>query len=178
MQVLFEIEKSPALVPVVLISLTLSTFVPTLVSVTVWGLLEVPTGWFPNARPLGATFTTVPVPDRVMVCGLSSALSVMTTLPCRKPLSLGAKATSMVHCAPGATVAHASSGNFEIAGAVDAGYGQRLRTSIGKNDPLLAAGLAYQHHPKSEIVYGELNSGSITLSVQGHTLEPTQAGVS
>jgi len=47
----------------------------------------------------------VPVPDRLMVCGLFRALSVIVTAPVRVPIAVGVKVTVIVQFAPGATEA-------------------------------------------------------------------------
>ena len=46
---------------------------------------------------------SVPVPDRLIVCGLPLALSVMRTEAVRRPLAEGLNVTLMVQLAPAAT---------------------------------------------------------------------------
>ena len=79
---------------------------PVLLSLTVYAvLLRVPTGWLPKARLVGERLTTVvvPVPERLTVCGLPLALSVMLTEAVRLPLAAGVKVTLMVQLLPAAT---------------------------------------------------------------------------
>ena len=78
---------------------------PLLVRVTVCAVLVVPTGWFPKARLVEERLTTaaVPVPERLTVCGLPLALSVMLTEAVRLPLAEGVKVTLIVQLAPAAT---------------------------------------------------------------------------
>lgn len=45
----------------------------------------------------------VPVPDRLIVCGLPGALSVIDSVPLRDPTAVGVKVTLMVQCALTAT---------------------------------------------------------------------------
>ena len=46
-----------------------------------------------KAKLEGFSSTTVPVPARLMVCGLSGALSVMDRVPLRLPMVVGVKVT-------------------------------------------------------------------------------------
>ena len=59
----------------------------------------------PKARLVGETLTraAVPVPERLAVCGLPLALSVMLTEAVRLPLATGVKVTLMVQLAAAAT---------------------------------------------------------------------------
>ena len=61
----------------------------------------------PKARLVGERLTRVavpvPVPERLTVCGLPLALSVMLTEAVRLPLAAGVKVTLMVQLAPPAT---------------------------------------------------------------------------
>ena len=45
-----------------------------------------------------------PVPESDMTCGLSKALSVITTFPDREPVAVGLNVTLIVHAEPGASV--------------------------------------------------------------------------
>src|SRR5208337_4077367 len=64
-----------------------------------------PTGWLPKARLVDERLTAgaVPVPERLTVCGLPLALSVMLTEAVRLPLAVGVKVTLMVQLLPAAT---------------------------------------------------------------------------
>ena len=72
-------------------------------------MLGVPTGWLPKARLVGERLTRaavpVPVPERLTVCGLPLALSVMVTEAVRLPLAEGMNVTLIVQLAPAATLA-------------------------------------------------------------------------
>lgn len=60
------------------------------VSVTVLGVLMVPTAWFPKAKVVADRVTwATPVPDRETVCGLFTALSVSVNVAERAPEALG-----------------------------------------------------------------------------------------
>jgi hypothetical protein len=78
---------------------------PVLLSLTVYAVLRVPTGWLPKARLVGERLTkaVVPVPKKLTVCGLPLALSVMLTEAVRLPLAEGVKVTLMVQLALAAT---------------------------------------------------------------------------
>ena len=67
--------------------------------------MGVPTGWFPKARLVGERPSSgaVPVPERLTVCGLPLALSVMVTEAARLPLAKGVNVTLIVHLALAAT---------------------------------------------------------------------------
>jgi hypothetical protein len=58
--------------------------VPELVMVIVCGALVAPSAWLVKVRLVADRLTTgaaPPMPERVTVCGLLAALSVMTTVP-------------------------------------------------------------------------------------------------
>ena len=59
----------------------------------------------PKPRLVGETLTraAVPVPERLTVCGLPLALSVMLTEAVRLPLAEGVNVTLIVQLAPAAT---------------------------------------------------------------------------
>ncbi len=78
---------------------------PVFVSVTFCAALVVPTSWLAKVRLAADRLTTgaVPVPVRLMVCGLPAALSVMLTEAVRVPVAVGVKVTLMVQLAPAAT---------------------------------------------------------------------------
>ena len=61
----------------------------------------------PKARLVGERLTApavpVPVPEKLTVCGLPLALSVMLTAAVRLPLAAGVKVTLIVQLAPAAT---------------------------------------------------------------------------
>jgi len=83
---------------------------PVLLRVALCAVLLLPTAWLPKARLVGERPATgagvavsVPVPDRLIVCGLPLALSVMRTEAVRLPLAEGLNVTLMVQLAPAAT---------------------------------------------------------------------------
>src|SRR3989442_6328363 len=82
--------------------------VPLLVNVTTWATLVVPTGWLPKSKlvldRLRAGPEGVPVPIKLITCGLPPALSVMMIAPARVPMALGAKLTLIVQLALAATL--------------------------------------------------------------------------
>ena len=61
----------------------------------------------PKLRLVGERLArvAVPVPERLTVCGLPLALSVMLTEAVRLPLAAGVKVTLMVQLVPAATLA-------------------------------------------------------------------------
>src|ERR1039458_1388968 len=73
--------------------------------VTVNVALVVPIVWLPKFRLVGEklTVTVTPVPVRLTVCGLPTALSVIVTLAGRLPLAAFVKVTWMVQLAPPAS---------------------------------------------------------------------------
>ena len=101
--------KLLALVPAILTPLIVSVAVPVLLSVTVFAALLVLTGTEPNASEVGERLTAgaavdVPVPDRLTVCGLPVALSVIVIAADRAPAAVGLNVALIVHAAPAATV--------------------------------------------------------------------------
>ena len=85
---------------------------PELLRVTVCGVLVVPRDWLPKARlvgerpstgAVGVAAVSAPFPERLTVCGLPRALSVMLTEAVRLPLAEGVKVTLIVQLAPAAT---------------------------------------------------------------------------
>lgn len=77
---------------------------PTLVKVTVWGELEVPTEIVPKFKLDGESWTAVPTPVSEMVWGLLLALSVMVSVPFRVFGRVGMNVTLMKQLFPGLTV--------------------------------------------------------------------------
>ena len=77
---------------------------PTLVTVTVWGGLELPTETVPKFRLEGESRMAVPTPVRETVWGLLAALSVMVTVPVRVLGAVGVKVTPMTQLLPALTV--------------------------------------------------------------------------
>jgi len=78
-----------------------SAALPVFVSVTVWAGLVVFTCWLVNVKLDPDKLTTgaggsVPVPVRVIVCGLPVALSVTVTDAVRVPVAVGVKVTLIV----------------------------------------------------------------------------------
>src|SRR5213593_2962406 len=103
----FVCVKSPGFVPVRAMPLIVSGAVPVFCSVDVCGALVEPIASEPNARLAGVrvTLEAVPVPVRVTLCGLPTALSVIATLALRLPVAVGLNATVIVHVAFAARVA-------------------------------------------------------------------------
>jgi hypothetical protein len=81
--------------------------VPGFVSVTACVALVDPTAWLVNVKLAGATLAagTVPVPLRLIVCGLPGSLSVIVTVPVTLPDALGVNVILTVQLAPDAKVA-------------------------------------------------------------------------
>ena len=70
--------------PVTVIPAMVKAAVPVLVIVIVCGALVDPSAWLVNVKLADDRLTTgaaAPMPERVMVCGLLAALSVITTVP-------------------------------------------------------------------------------------------------
>src|SRR5437879_590249 len=82
--------------------------VPLLVNVTTLATLVVPTGWLPKSKlvldRLRAGPEGVPVPIKLITCGLPPALSVMMIVPARVPMAVGAKLILIVQLAPFGTL--------------------------------------------------------------------------
>jgi len=79
-QVFVAANGAPAVAP-----LTRSTCpFPVFVTVIVWAALVVPTPWFANVRVVAdrLAIPMMPVPERLTVCGLPAALSVMVSVRC------------------------------------------------------------------------------------------------
>jgi hypothetical protein len=72
----------------------------------------------------GTGYVNIPVPARLMKCGLPGALSLTVTEPFRGPAAVGVKVTSMVQVAPGFTVPPE--------------YGQEVSVVAGAKSPLVA----------------------------------------
>lgn len=101
-QVCDGMRKSPALAPVTVIPLKVKVKVLWLVRVTVWAALVVPRSWGEKFRAEGDHVTAVPVPLRLIVCGLPLALSLIVTVPVRTPTAAGLNATLIVQLICGA----------------------------------------------------------------------------
>ena len=75
---------SSAKSPVTVIPAMVNAAVPVLVIVIVCGALVDPSAWLLKVKLVDDRLTTgaaAPMPERVTVCGLFAALSVMTTVP-------------------------------------------------------------------------------------------------
>jgi hypothetical protein len=100
--------KSLALLPVTAMLVRLKVALPLLLRVTVCAELVVSTGWLPKERLAAERLATgplpVPVPERLTICGLPLALSVMVTAPLRVPVAVGVKVTLIVQLFPAATL--------------------------------------------------------------------------
>ena len=101
----FVCAKSPAFAPVMLMLLMVSSAEPLLVSVI--GCAALVEFWFCVAKVRVAgdrdTVGRIPVPLRVIVCGLPAALSVIDTEADRAPVAVGVNVTLTVQNAPAAT---------------------------------------------------------------------------
>jgi hypothetical protein len=86
-------EKSPAFVPAIAISQMCIVALPSFLSVTVMGVLLVPTDWLLKLRLVGVRLTPVPTPVRITVWGLPPALSLMLIEALRGPGPVGLKVT-------------------------------------------------------------------------------------
>lgn len=96
-------EKSPLLVPVMLIPVMVSATFCRFVNVVFIGLLEVPTATVPKFNEVGLKVTGLtPVPVTEIVCGLLLAVSEMVTVPDCFPATVGVKVTVMLQVAPAA----------------------------------------------------------------------------
>ena len=93
------------MVPVRATLVMLKAPLPVLLRLTVCVVLLTSMGWVPKARLVGERLPTgaVPAPERLTVCGLPLALSVMLTEAVRLPLAAGVKVTLMVQLLPAAT---------------------------------------------------------------------------
>jgi hypothetical protein len=76
--------------------------VPTLVKVTVFAGLVVPTATEPKFKLVGESFAVVPIPLSGTSCGLPAALSVTLRAAMRVPLAVGVNVTLIPQLAPGA----------------------------------------------------------------------------
>jgi len=83
----------------------LSVVVPTLVSVTVFAALAVPTSTVPKLKLVGESFAVVPIPLSATVWGLPTPLSLTLSAAMRVPDPLGLNLTLMVQLAPTANEA-------------------------------------------------------------------------
>lgn len=93
------------MVPAKAIPVTLKVALPVLLRVKVWAALVVPMPWLLKDR-LGAdspAMGPLPVPVRLMLCGLSLALSVRVMVAERVPVTVGEKVTLTVQLLPDAT---------------------------------------------------------------------------
>ena len=77
---------------------TVSEALPVLLRVTAWAEVVLPTDTLPKVRLLGETpaRAVVPVPERLMVCGLPVALSATLTIAERMPDAVGLKVMLIV----------------------------------------------------------------------------------
>src|SRR5713226_7815017 len=78
----------------------LSEALPVLLSVTLCAALVVLICWLPKFRLVGDRLTAgagfVPVPVKLICCGLPEALSVMLMVPVRVPVAVGVNVTLIV----------------------------------------------------------------------------------
>src|SRR6516225_2557195 len=94
--------KSAASVPVIAMPVTVKVVIPTLVRVTIWAGLVVPTSTGAKYRLVGESLAVVPTPARLTFCGLPAALSVTLSIATRVPNAVGVKVTRMLQLAYGA----------------------------------------------------------------------------
>ncbi len=101
---LFDCEKSPALVPVMVTLATDNEVLPVLNSVTPPAGLVVPTLVLPKVMVLllKLTVAAVPIPVRDAVCGLPEALSMTVMLAWRVPAAAGVNSTLIEQLVPSA----------------------------------------------------------------------------
>src|SRR5207302_5400425 len=99
----FVCPKSPLGAMLVMPSVALPVFL----SVTLCVALVVLICWYPNVRLVGDRLTIgpVPVPVRLIVCGLPEAVSVIVIVPVNVPAAAGVNVTLIVQFAAGAWVA-------------------------------------------------------------------------
>ena len=100
---LFVSVKLCGLVPVIAIDVMLTGALPTSVNVTVCDALELPTRTAGNVNLVAESFSTVPVPVRLTLCGLPAALSVTVIAPVRVPRTVGWNVTMIAQLAPAAS---------------------------------------------------------------------------
>jgi len=99
LQALLDTAKSPLAVT----DETLNDDERWFVIVTVLAALVVPTAWLTNVSLAGARLMVAePVPLKLTVCGLLSALSVNVSVPVCAPVAVGEKVTPTLHVAPAA----------------------------------------------------------------------------
>jgi len=95
--------------PLALMLVKVTGALPMLVTVTLCLLLVAPTNWFPNGKAVAERLMAgpngVPVPVRLTDCGLSPALSMMTSEPARLPVAVGVNVTLIEQDALAARVA-------------------------------------------------------------------------
>ena len=108
-QELFEVRPEPQVfvwenAPVIVMPVIASVALPVFVRVTVWGLLLVPTSCEANVKEVGKRLAAgaVPVPERLTVWVVGSALSVTVRTPLEVPVVLGEKTTLTVQELPDA----------------------------------------------------------------------------
>lgn len=97
--------KSPGLAPAnVMLVMDRDAF-PVLLRVTDWAALVVLTDWLAKVKLEGERPTTgpLPVPLRLIVCGLPAALSVIVTAAVRFPVATGVKVTLIMQLLVGAS---------------------------------------------------------------------------
>jgi hypothetical protein len=98
---LFVCVKSPEVAIVV----TLSGAPPEFVKVTLCDALVVPVARVANVSDAGLSITCEPrdIPDRLTICGLPGALSVIVRAATRTPPAVGVNVTLTLHAPPGAS---------------------------------------------------------------------------
>jgi hypothetical protein len=101
---MFVSEKSFQLLPVILAPLKLIAVLLVLVTVTVCGVLFVPTFCGGKLSCAGDTLTTVPTPCSSMIWGFVEALSERASRPVFDPGTVGLNTAERVQFPPGATL--------------------------------------------------------------------------
>ena len=103
---LFVWPKSPGFVPPIAMLVIVNGALPVFESVTAWAGLVVLTCWLPKGTDEGVRVTvgTVPVPERLTVCGLPVALSLKVRPALRLPAAVGVNVTLMVQLVLAASV--------------------------------------------------------------------------
>ncbi len=95
-------EKSALFVPVKMIELMFKVSLPLFVTVTTCAVLVVATACVPNVSVEGVIVAVAPVPspNKVAVCGLPDASSVIETIATLAPVTFGVNITVIVHELP------------------------------------------------------------------------------
>jgi len=124
-QVVPDIVKSAAFVPVIDTAVMFRFALPVFVSVALIAALVVPTFWFPNEMVVGLSVTAgagalTPVPVSGTVCGLPVASSATLTLALSAPSAVGANCTPTAQFEPAFSTLAPSGHAVPVVGATRA----------------------------------------------------------